>query len=202
MLVSATVRRRRSSGGRTLAGALAVFFVSSLAGAAVAFVLPGPYVLQRAARALRGLRSQEILLEVEQGAETYVEVLHIDADGALVHGVERDRPGVSTLHRILRGELGPLCAELGVDLRRTSLALHEERVVVVVGVSRPDPSGAQLWIDQRSFVPTRLMVGGRELRLSGLHTLQGRGRFYTRLEVVEGGRRVWLAKVLRVRARP
>ncbi len=189
--------------GPTLAAVVSVLGVLGvLAGPAWAFVVPGPFALRRAVRALRGFHGQEIVLEVEHAGEVYPEVLSLGSDGAVEHVLERERLGVPTLLRILKGELGPLCAELGIDVRQTALTRQRARATIAVGVTRATPDRPQLWIDQRSFLPTGLSVGGRELRLLGRDSLRARGRFYERIEVWERGRLVWRARLLRVRPLP
>ena len=73
---------------------------------------------------------------------------------------------------------------------------------VTVGARAGERAAPQLWIDQESWFPARLSVGGRELLLHDLRSPQTRGVFPRRIEMREGGRLVWQARTLRVRPLP
>jgi outer membrane lipoprotein-sorting protein len=43
----------------------------------------------------------------------------------------------------------------GVDVGKTSLGRHEDRIVYVIGAQYPDRSVSQVWVDKKSFLPMR-----------------------------------------------
>ena len=169
-------------------------------GTARGFVLPGPFVLARCQERLAGLRGLEVVLEVDDdGQAPFLETMRFDAQGRLQYAVERPRTGVRTLRRLLGGGLRALLQELDVDLHRSSLRRQDGRVAVAVGALAKERERAQLWVDQDSFFPMRLVAGGRELILSDLHSPQTGGWFPRLIRVREHGRLLWQARVIRIR---
>jgi len=192
-------RRRSRSARQPLAAALALVVAAALC---VGFVLPPSFVLERSRERLQRLAGLEILIEVEQGDEVYPETLRFVPGGGLDYRPEQPRPGTETLRRLLSGDFAGLLQELGIDPRRAALDHQDGWACVTVGARAGERAAPQLWIDQESWFPARLSVGGRELLLHDLRSPQTRGVFPRRIEMREGGRLVWQARTLRVRPLP
>lgn len=196
---SRPVARARHRTAIVAASALLCILLPSLA---PAHVLPGPFVLGRCARALGELRGLEVILEVQDGAELYIERIVIPKKGRVAYAAERPRAGVETLQRLLSGDVQGLIGALAIDVSRTSLALFDDRVAIRLGATEADDGLPQLWVDQDSFLPVRLSAGPRVLELRGLHSLTTQGWFPRRIIVSERGRPVWSAQVVRIRLLP
>jgi hypothetical protein len=92
------------------------------------------------------------------------------------------------------GGVRALILRLGVNGRHRRLALHGDRVVVVIGARAPADAGSQVWVDQETFTVTRVRTATR----NGVHDLQlvdwagpiTGGRFPARIHVQQAQR--WL----------
>ena len=97
------------------------------------------------------------------------ERIFIFADGKTLTLIDGNRvPGAENrfdLYKDLlfyhtREELVERLLQLGVDVSISSLGRFEEKVAFVIGAQYPDDTVSQVWIDQDTFLPLRLIIKG------------------------------------------
>ena len=163
---------------------------------AEALVLPGAYVLARCQERLAKSAGLRLQLEIDEAGDLYRETWTLDPRGRLLVPRGRPRVGLAALGQLFGGDLRRLLAELGVDTSRTALGRLDGRVVVTVGALHREIQRPQLWVDQETFFPVRLLAGGRDLLLREVGAPPTQGLFPRRIQVQEGGQLLWQAQVL------
>ncbi len=160
------------------------------------FVLPGRFVLQKARVAMGEVVGVQAVILVQHTGGTSFDRVMFPAKNTVRYLASEDRPGLAEVREMLSGDLGALVGRYGIDPTLVALARFDGRVVVTVGAMHGQAGRAQLWIDQDTFQPLRLLTPSLDVRLMGFTSLRTRGRFPETIVVGAGGAVVWRGRTM------
>jgi len=163
------------------------------------------YIFSRAFRSdVRSLYSERIFIFVDGKTLTVI-------DGNIVAAAENR----FSLYKDLllfrsRQALVNRLLDLGVDVSISSFGRFEGQIAYIVGAEYPDASVSQIWMDQESFLPIRMIIKGRpgqadsdlmEFRYVDWQQV-GKTWYPARIEFLQEGKLVHVSQVKNVDLNP